>query len=222
MDEYYWIIPELRRVAEEIDRWTHNLMATASKVRAMANEIQELENEDEDEPPWVDITDEIPVNPNPTAPPAWWIRSPDEITGITIHHTLSHNPINVARYVIEQRGRPSIPYHLWVSRHGEMWLCAPLEWGMWHDHTGHKNINISIGMAGHLHKVRPPLDQMHATARLVAYLMDVYGIEKQQVQGHDDRVKSLPNVSTQCPGWRGLDRWREDFYRLVNEMIISF
>lgn len=213
-----WAVPELRRIAAEIDEKLRGLGESAAQVRALADDLED-EMDEGDGPPWADITDEIPVNDNPTAPEAWWIRSLDQITGITIHHTLSHNPYNVARYVIEHKGRPSIPYHLWVNRSGEVWLCAPLKWGMWHDHTGHKNTNISIGMAGHLYKVRPPLEQLYATVRLVAYLMREYDVPLEQVQGHDDRVTNLPGYSTQCPGWRGLDRWREDFYRLLQDQV---
>jgi len=44
----------------------------------------------EDGRPYTDVIDEIPVNPNPTAPKAWWMRTPEQITGITIHHNSSY------------------------------------------------------------------------------------------------------------------------------------
>ncbi len=213
MDE--WVIEEMREISAGLRRKLDGVASSVSLINQLADELEDEMAED-DGPPWVDIIDEISVNDSPTAPEAWWIRGPEQITGITIHHTLSHNPANVARYVIEEKGRPSIPYHLWVNRGGEVWLCAPLEWGMWHDHTGHRNTHISIGMAGHLHKVLPPLNQLHATARLVAYLMDEYDLGIEQVQGHNDRY-----ASTICPGWDALN-WRDNFYRLLREQIEPF
>ncbi len=47
--------------------------------------------------PYVDRVAEMPVNDNPTSPVAWWMRGSDEIRGITVQHTLGHDPMGVAR-----------------------------------------------------------------------------------------------------------------------------
>jgi len=185
-------------------------MDIAAGLRQRSEELVEVAAElrgdlEEMMSPYDDIIDLISVNPQPTHPEAWWVRKPDQIKGITIHHTLSHSPEATARYVIEKKGRPTLPYHFWVSAEGDCWLCVPLHYGMWHDHTGHKNINISVGMAGHLHKAAPTPVQMEATVRLVRYLMTEYEIPLEQVQGHCDRY------ATVCPGWDAM-RWRDRFY----------
>jgi hypothetical protein len=166
-----------------------------------------------DEMPYIDLVDEMPLNPNPTEPPGWWIRTPAQIKGITIHHTMSHDPKATARYCTDVKGRPSIQYHLWVTREGAVYLCAPLSWGMWHDHCGHENKNVSVGLAGHLHQAKPPDVQLQAAARIVAWLMGQYGIVRAEVLGHNDRYEA-----TVCPGWYQAG-WRDDFYRALDEEL---
>jgi len=117
--------------------------------------------------------------------------------------------------VIEQKGRPTLPYHFWVSKGGECWLCVPLNYGMWHDHTGHRNVNISIGMAGHLHKVQPTGAQLEATVRLVAWLMREYDVPVEEVRGHCDRYDK-----TVCPGW-DTNHWRGQFYQALETRILG-
>lgn len=162
--------------------------------------------------PYIDVVEEIPVNARPTTPREWWMRMPEQIKGITIHHTLSHSPAATARYVIGIKGRPTLPYHFWVTREGRALLCVPLENGMWHDHTGHKNVNISVGMAGKLHVAKPNLAQLEATTRLCVWLMHRFGIGMDQVQGHKDRFRR-----TVCPGWDKA-RWRAEFYESLATM----
>ena len=195
-----WAVERMMEIAEEFCRWSQELVevAVALELRGDPEEMVL---------PYADIIEQIPVNPQPTVPEAWWVRALGQIEGITIHHTMSHSPVATARYVIT-KGRPTLPYHFWVGAEGECWLCVPLRYGMWHDHTGHENVNISVGMAGHLHKVAPTPVQMEATVRLVRYLMAEYEIPLEQVQGHCDRYATI------CPGW-GAMHWRERFYEAL-------
>lgn len=180
------------------------------------------------EPPWQDIISTLPTNSTPSHPDLvkrkwnWWpIRHPNDVAGITIHHTMSHSPEATARFCTGPKRYPSIQYHLWVSQADgcPITLCAPLSWMIWHDHTGAKPSTISVGMAGHLHKVRPPDEQIQATALLVAYLMKEYDIPLAQVKGHRDRYP------TDCPGWTATGRsrpsgnWRNDFYHAVHAQL---
>ena len=175
--------------------------------------VWEVAREEEEALPYIDIVDEMPVNQNPTAPDAWWVRTPEQITGITVHHTMSHDARATARYCTDVKGRPSIQYHFWVAREGEVYLCAPLEWGMWHDHCGHENPNVSVGLAGRLHEAKPSEVQLQAAARIVAWLMEKYNVPLPEVQGHNDRY-----AGTICPGWDHAD-WREDFYTALDEEL---
>ena len=175
--------------------------------------IARVAEEREEVLPYVDIVDEMPVSADPAAPASWWTRKPKQIKGITIHHTMSHDAKATARYCVDVKGRPSIQYHLWVAKDGKVYLCAPLSWGMWHDHCGHKNPNISVGLAGRLHESKPPEAQLQAAARIVAWLMGQYRIAREEVQGHDDRF-----AGTVCPGWDEA-AWRDDFHSALDEEL---
>lgn len=201
MDES-WAVQRIIEIAGKLRMAQEGIGVQAGELVTVAERLLD----EEMAKPYVDIIEELPVNPDPKHPERWWMRELSHIRGITIHHTLSHNPVNVARYVIEKKGRPTLPYHFWVSTGGECWLCVPLHYGMWHDHTGHRNVNISIGMAGHLHKVKPKPGQLMRTVILVAYLMKEFDIPVEQVQGHKDRYSG-----TICPGWDAMG-WRDWFY----------
>ncbi len=193
-----WAVKQVMEIAEKLHAQSEALVQVAEKLRVDVDRL----------PPFSNIVDSIPTNPHPTDPPAWWVRERDEIKGITIHHTLSDSPVATARYVIDKKGRPTLPYHFWVGRTGDAALCVPLRFGMWHDHTGHNNVNISVGMAGHLHRLRPSGAQIEGTALLVRWLMHEYQIPLEQVQGHCDRYATI------CPGW-DLKVWRDEFYQTL-------
>lgn len=172
--------------------------------------------------PWRDIRDEMPVNEAPDGSAwlarrgGWWQRTAEDIDGITIHHTLSHDPHAVARYIVRAKaqggkGYPTTQYHIWITREGEALLCVDLTEGLWHDHCGDRNAHISIGMAGSLDRHQPSQAQLAKAAAVTAYLMDLYGIALENVAGHTDWARKCSNFGTGCPGW---DRagWRSEFY----------
>jgi len=126
----------------------------------------------------------------------WWKRKLSQIDGLTFHHTLSDSPHATARHYIHKGGgRPSIPYTIWVTQTGEVLLCLDLAEGCWHDHTGHKNTHLSIGLAGSLHKLRPPDVQLDAAAKVAIWAIqsNLFSIDK--ALGHMDYVQTV------CPGW---------------------
>ena len=148
----------------------------------------------------------------------WWQRTLDQITGVTFHHTLSDSPhVTASRYVKKDGGRPSIPYTIWITQTGEALLCNPLEDGCWHDHTGHKNINLSVGLAGTLHKYRPAQVQLEAAAQVVKWAIGhpEMNITMDKVLGHMDVGEYKDR--TECPGWESAasDFWKDDFYKLL-------
>lgn len=181
--------------------------------------------------PWNrDISGELSRNPGPYTEPSliksggWWQRGLYEINAVTIHHTMSDSPHALANlYVHWYGGRPSLPYSIWVTQTGEVLLCLALEKGNWHDHTGHNNKSLSIGMAGRLHELTPSEVQLRATAGVCAWaiqsdmLPGVTGIE--QVRGHMDVYP------TACPGWLGTGEgrpsgyWKPVFYDILREVL---
>jgi hypothetical protein len=135
-----------------------------------------------------------------------------EVTGVTIHHTMSHSPEATARYCVNTKGHATIQYHFWVSA-GDgcpVWQLVELDRAIWHDHTGAHldgRATLSVGLAGSLHIAKPPDEQLQAAARLVVWLMDEYDLPREQVQGHCDRAGAGVTV---CPGWYEAG-WRPDW-----------
>lgn len=157
-------------------------------------------------PLWRDICAELPTNPGPykqtalDASGGWWQRTLDQINGVTIHHTLSHSPHATAtHYIRKGHGRPTIPYTFWITQTGEILLCVALEQGLWHDHTGHKNTHLSVGLAGHLHLNAPPEVQLNSAVKLCVWAIEnLPGIsDPGDVFGHDTYAATI------CPGWQG-------------------
>ncbi|MBN2258745.1 MAG: N-acetylmuramoyl-L-alanine amidase [Anaerolineaceae bacterium] len=191
-----------------------SLARVADDVRALAAQLSALNDATTpapapDGPPWVDVIAEMPTNSRATQPQAspgqWATRRADQIKGITIHHTLSHDRLALARYIIREKDLPTTEYTWWVDRDGLVLLCVPVELALWHDHTGYPNYNLSIGLAGSLHVAPPPARQIEGAAGLVAYLMRTYSIPLEEVQGHNDRYPTL------CPGWDAAG-WRATFF----------
>ena len=170
--------------------------------------------------PYIDRTDEMPINLMPfhadfvrnfPGRNMWPLRSLADITGITIHHTLSHSPLATANYCTRGKGYPTTQYHYWVSSGDACprYLLVDPALAMWHDHTGAHPTTLSVGMAGSLHIAKPPREQIEAAATLVAWLMDEYDVPISQVQGHCDRY-----AGTVCPGWYEAD-WRDEFFDVL-------
>lgn len=189
------------------------------------------------EKPSVDIIDriaEMPTNYAPDHPyfiqrswSQWPTRSLMEITGLTIHHTCSHSPLATAQWITKSqanggKGYPTTQYHYWISQADSCPIYHLVDDSLqvWHDQTGAFPTALSIGMAGRLHEVRPPDEQIEAVARLVAWLMREYNIPEEEVQGHADRYSG-----TVCPGWYdgGIAApsgvWKRDFCIAAREAV---
>lgn len=158
---------------------------------------------------FTDIIATLPTNPNPIAPKAWWVRTKDKITGITIHHTGAATARQCAQSHVN-RGRPSIEYHLFVGFDGVVYRCLHPLVGCWHDHAGHYNKNLSIALAGYHHKSSPLEVQLVSLVRTVAWAMTEYDVPIENVMGHHERAL-LVKVATDCPGWH-LAGWRDAFF----------
>jgi len=203
-----------------VDKLAELVGVTVPALREIADALAEGLGEVAEKRPFVDMVDRLAVNREPDHPYitarmwSWWpLREAAEVTGITIHHTLSHSPEATAAYCARPqreggKGYPSIQYHFWVSAADgcRCYRCAPVEWALWHDHTGAWPTTISVGMAGRLHAGWPAGEQVEAAARLVAWLMGEYEVPLEEVRGHNDRYQG-----TICPGW-DVAGWRDVFF----------
>jgi hypothetical protein len=175
----------------------------------------------------VDVVPDMPVNNNPDDSyfvannlKTWWMRTAEQITGITIHHTLSDDMMATARYItrpVKQNGKgyPTTQYAYWVTREGIVYKCVSDYWGLIHDHCGFQNHNISIGMAGRWDKAIPPEPELNATAALCRLLRDRYDIASEEITGHQERAGA--RYPTVCPGWNSAG-WRSDLMSRVNNV----
>ncbi len=179
--------------------------------------------------PWDrDISQELSRNPGPYTSShlqqdnGWWVRTLDQIDCITIHHTLSNSPHATASHYIQKGGgRPTLPYTIWITETGEVLLCVEFEYGLWHDHTGHQNTHLSVGLSGHLHLNDPPDVQLQAAVKVCKWV-----IESSQLPGVTDTsgIKGhIDHIATQCPGWidtaTGEDRWKARFYSMLEDAL---
>jgi hypothetical protein len=199
----------------------HKLAAEAFGIGESVEAVAELLEADRPQVPWDrDIRDELARNDNCPGllKDGWWQRHFHQIDGVTIHHTLSNSPHATAdHYIHKAGGRPSIPYAIWVSETGEVLYCLSLTEGCWHDHTGHRNTHVSVGLAGRLHQVVPVDAQLQAAANVAAWVVNHPGmnVSRDAVRGHADFIY------TECPGWNSAKsgRWRERFYHFLDEIL---
>lgn len=183
-----------------------------------------------------DITNELATSPNPTNPPVWWKRRPDQIDVLTIHHTLSDSPHATFENYIRTRHRPTGPYAIWITQTGDALLCVDPELGIWHDHTGFYvkqdgrklwgNSHLSVGMAGRLHEYVPADVQLRRTVKFVADV--IKGDMFPSIDSIDCIKGHMDYYPTQCPGWweteygrriPGGDRWETRFYDMIREEL---
>jgi len=210
---------------QEFADWLEEHAAAHTTLLAQINEkIAELRRPDNGVPWDRDISGELARNPGPYTNSylqqdgGWWPRSLPQIDGVTIHHTLSDSPHATAQhYVNKDGGRPSIPYTVWISQTGEILLCVPLTEGLWHDHTGHENTHLSVGLAGQLHLHHPADVQLEAAVKVCKWAVETLpGVTSaDQVKGHRDFAQTI------CPGWQASDSgyWRDDFYAALRRAL---
>lgn len=173
-----------------------------------------------------DLRSQMPINPQPNnsdflrylpGRTRWPTRT--RLTGLTIHHTMSHSPLATVKYITNPspggKGYPAGQYHYWVSQDTDcpVYLLLSETVAPWHDHCG-ISPNLSIGMAGSLHLTRPPEEQLWRTVQLVHSLLQKHSLTIDDVSGHCDRASYSTTV---CPGWYAdsIDNpsgvWKRDF-----------
>jgi len=148
----------------------------------------------------------------------WWQRSLDQIETVCFHHTNGWtSPEVFARwYVTKDGGRPSTCYSVWITDTGEVLLCNQLEVGCWHNHNGHKNVDLSVVLAGKRHIHPPSPAQEAAAARVAAWAIRSPILplinDISYIKGHMDYKR--PGF-TECPGWSGdagAGLWKPSLY----------
>jgi len=202
----------------------HNvILDVARTLRDCAEALEKVS----DPQPYVDQVAQMPINAWPSHPDFvrnfgkgmfWPMRELNEITGLTIHHTLSHSSLGTAQYCTSGKGYPTIQYHYWVSADEgcPVYRLADERWALWHDHTGVYQTTLSIGLAGRWDYYTPAMEQIEALARLVAWAMNEFAVPLDQVWGHKARALRA-NVRTVCPGWDAAG-WKNVFFAALRNV----
>lgn len=215
----------------ELDRLLMQLQGSVAMVHNMLPHP--------DAAPWDEVlVGKLPTNPGPYGYKVlndnggWWQREYEEVDGCSVHHTYGSASILAMNkyYMGKSGGHPTMPYSIWISENGKIYLCVDLHQGLWHDHTGYKNTHISIGMAGTLHTGFPEETQLAATAKVCAWFINspiFPGVKgPDHIKGHREWVHTYADRGyypagkipyTVCPGWKtsslpgGEDRWKARF-----------
>ncbi len=184
--------------------------------------------------PWTrDLRPILPSNTHCPAPlqDGWWRRSLDQIESVCFHHTCSHSPeAFTAWYITKGGGRPGCCYTIWIAETGEILLCGDLEAGCWHNHNGHQNVDLSVGLAGNKSVYPPSPAQMRSAIQVAAWAIlspMLPGVTSLgQIMGHCDYPLCKPGQphATSCPGWLvpQTGKWRSALFGGLAEFLADF
>jgi hypothetical protein len=213
------------------DETIYTIIEKAAEIQTLARELLTAAVPPPTAPIITDLRATMPYNSSPDEPwlkqrnrTDWWLRRPDQIGRITIHHIGSNaSAQQVADYITRPRanggkGLPRTQYHYHITPTGEILYLLDLAFGPWHDSGSDQNTGISIGMGGALHLRKPPLAQLKATVDLTAWLMAEFAIPPEMVNGHDEWARHFVGKGTQCPGWTQAG-WRGDFFNALGDVL---
>ncbi len=159
-----------------------------------------------------DIILELPRHP--TLP--YYNRPLTSVTYIAVHHTAlptSVGPERIAQAHVGEdltRGKrawPGIGYHYFIPEDGELLQAQPVEKRSYHVGR-HNYYSVGVVFAGSfMNGYVPTAFQVKAGARLIAWLLQEFGLPLANVLGH----REFSHNYTACPGSEWLDgaRWRD-------------
>lgn len=199
-----------------------------SDLKAVGDILQDAIDVATGDVPWDrDISASLATNPNSPGllQNGWWMRKVEQIATLCFHHTngWTSPELFAGWYVGKDGGRPRTCYSIWITDTGEVLLCNQLEVGCWHNHTTHKNVDLSVTLAGRRHIYAPSPAQMAAAARVAAWAIKspLFPLitSTDQIKGHMDYKR--PGF-TECPGWsgeKGAGHWRPVFYSEIEARL---
>ncbi len=156
-----------------------------------------------------DVVDELPKHKTEV----YETRPITDITGLIIHHTAieSHvGPQRIAEYHVENMGWPGIGYHFVIDPDGVIYLTNRLE-TVSYQAKGVNEDTVGIGFQGNFQTEIPTEAQVQAGAHLCAWLIQVLGLEMDDIKGHKELM------ATACPGnqWLKGQKWKEWLFREI-------
>jgi len=160
-----------------------------------------------------DLADQLPRHPQRQ----YRTRTLDEIEHLVVHHTASSpdiTPQQIAAYHVQRLDWPGIGYHFMVDPAGQIYMTNRLEAISYH--VGLENeTGVGVCLIGDFEQRPPPRPQLEATARLLAWLVGLTGLEATYIVGHGDLVP------TQCPGqlWFKEQSWQATLRQMVDQSL---
>ena len=198
--------------------------STSGTVEALGDEGGQLRQEAQDareqpsqrervaQPQIRDISHALPRHPTTQ----YRRRQLAAITHVAVHHTAlpPHvGPDRIAQTHVDEdldRGKSAwsgIGYHYFIPADGEILRTQPVELRT-HHVDRHNSYAIGVAFAGSfMNGSTPTPQQIHSGARLIAWLLQEFGLQPADVLGHNE----FSYNSTPCPGseWLEGKRWRD-------------
>lgn len=148
------------------------------------------------------ITNQLPKH----ATQRYRSRERSDIRLLVIHHSATPadtTPESVARYHVSHWNWAGIGYHFFITADGTIYQTNELETIASHCASAN-GAGVGICFAGDFTKAAPPTAQIHAGARLLAWLLDELSLGPSAIEGHRDLMQ------TACPGdqWLSGAMWR--------------
>ena len=170
------------------------------------------DGDDEPVPPIVppsvvinDIVDQLPKHP--TLSYGNRAGGEDDVTAITIHHTVSGSSLAditaIASYHVNTRGWSGIAYHYCITADGQIYQTNRLVTKSAHS-GGNNHYAIGIAILGDFTNKPPTVMQLTSCNQLVDYLIGERLKKVNHIWGHRD-MPTAPDAGTQCPGNTYLD-----------------
>jgi N-acetyl-anhydromuramyl-L-alanine amidase AmpD len=132
---------------------------------------------------------------------------------MVLHHTALSPDISLERLATAfvNEGKPGIVYHYCISNKGVVYQIQPLNVVPFSNETFNRD-SINVCLMGNFSEAPPPTAQLNATAILIAYLLDEFGLGVDQIYAHSDLA------ATESPG-RTWPTWREPLLAAINNLV---
>ena len=167
-------------------------------------------------PAMVEMVDELPRREDKQYEP----RELKQITHIAVHHSAapaSITPRRIAEYHVYSKSHqwPGMGYHFYIGPDGTIYHTQDLHLISWHVYRNN-SYTAGVCLAGDFTRTIPPLPQLQAAARLIAWLMQELRIPAEYVLGH----KEFPRNATACPGyqWENERRWKDKLMAAIEAL----
>lgn len=165
-------------------------------------------------PPIQNISHQLMRNPtvqNPT-------RQANQIGRIIVHHTAVPSNVGaerISQFLVQNRGRPGIAYHYFVSGDGLLQQTNDLTTITGQSTAQFNPTALGVAFAGNFDRAVPNAAQIEAGAQLIAWLIQQLNLSPQAVFGHKELI------NTQSPGlqWDGGAMWGNQLRQRIQALL---